>query len=340
MSLVTCCPACATLFKVVPDQLRISEGWVRCGHCSEVFDASAHLRRPTQDEAPAAPIAPAVPPDFPLTEPVSLAPTEPAPLQPTEPAPLPPTEPAPLQPSRAPTPKPPAAPFVLVRQDTTSPAPEVDSGWHESWRSSQLSMAPTQPASQIDADEDESGEADTEPALEDVSFVRQARRRAFWRRGGVRAVLGLLALTLAALLAAQVAVRQRDRLAAARPALRPVLEALCQPLQCRIGPPRRIESVVIDSSAFNRLRPDAYRLSVTLKNRAATEVAMPALELTLTDTRDQPVVRRVLPPSELGPSVPATLPAGGEWSTSLGVSVVASGSASRIAGYRLLAFYP
>ena len=29
VSLVTRCPACATLFKVVPDQLRISEGWVR-----------------------------------------------------------------------------------------------------------------------------------------------------------------------------------------------------------------------------------------------------------------------------------------------------------------------
>src|SRR4051812_33647636 len=43
MSLITRCPACGTMFKVVPDQLRISEGWVRCGHCSDVFDASAHL---------------------------------------------------------------------------------------------------------------------------------------------------------------------------------------------------------------------------------------------------------------------------------------------------------
>ena len=40
MSLITSCPACGTMFRVVPDQLKISEGWVRCGHCSEVFDAS------------------------------------------------------------------------------------------------------------------------------------------------------------------------------------------------------------------------------------------------------------------------------------------------------------
>ena len=43
MSLITRCPACATTFKVVPDQLRISDGWVRCGQCTEVFDATANL---------------------------------------------------------------------------------------------------------------------------------------------------------------------------------------------------------------------------------------------------------------------------------------------------------
>ena len=43
MSLITRCPNCSTLFKVVADQLRVSGGWVRCGHCQELFDASLHL---------------------------------------------------------------------------------------------------------------------------------------------------------------------------------------------------------------------------------------------------------------------------------------------------------
>ena len=43
MSLITRCPACRTMFKVVADQLRISDGWVRCGKCEEIFDASAHM---------------------------------------------------------------------------------------------------------------------------------------------------------------------------------------------------------------------------------------------------------------------------------------------------------
>jgi predicted Zn finger-like uncharacterized protein len=53
MSLVTCCPKCATTFKVVRDQLRISDGWVRCGRCGEVFDATLDLRgEPEQPVAP------------------------------------------------------------------------------------------------------------------------------------------------------------------------------------------------------------------------------------------------------------------------------------------------
>ncbi|WP_404826354.1 zinc-ribbon domain-containing protein [Diaphorobacter aerolatus] len=43
MSQITRCPACRTSFRVVADQLRISGGWVRCGRCKEVFDASTNL---------------------------------------------------------------------------------------------------------------------------------------------------------------------------------------------------------------------------------------------------------------------------------------------------------
>lgn len=39
MSLATRCTACGTIFRVVQDQLKVSEGWVRCGRCQEVFNA-------------------------------------------------------------------------------------------------------------------------------------------------------------------------------------------------------------------------------------------------------------------------------------------------------------
>jgi len=41
MSITACCPACGTTFRVAPEQLRASDGWVRCGRCSRVFDTVA-----------------------------------------------------------------------------------------------------------------------------------------------------------------------------------------------------------------------------------------------------------------------------------------------------------
>ena len=54
MSLATRCPHCSTVFKVVQDQLKVSEGWVRCGRCNEVFHAlpalfDLDLERPPAD---------------------------------------------------------------------------------------------------------------------------------------------------------------------------------------------------------------------------------------------------------------------------------------------------
>ena len=39
MSLATRCTSCGTAFRVVQDQLKVSEGWVRCGRCDVVFNA-------------------------------------------------------------------------------------------------------------------------------------------------------------------------------------------------------------------------------------------------------------------------------------------------------------
>ena len=39
MSLATRCASCGTVFRVVQDQLKVSEGWVRCGRCDSVFNA-------------------------------------------------------------------------------------------------------------------------------------------------------------------------------------------------------------------------------------------------------------------------------------------------------------
>ncbi len=334
MSLITRCPACGTQFRVVPDQLKISDGWVRCGQCSQVFDAQALLvgaaaapvahdfADTTADDEPeyVPPPLHAVPEG--LSPPTHESAPEPD-LQwttPLEPAVAPGPVPEPL-PAPAPEPEPEPEPEPLPAT-AAEPEPEPEPEW----------VPEPEPALEA--------AAAPEPPLADVSFVRQARRRAFWQRPAVRASLVGLAVLLGLLLAGQVALQQRDLLAQQSPALRPVLEALCQPLGCRVGPPRRIESLVIDNSNFSRLRTDAYRLAVTLANQSPTAVAMPALELTLTDSQDQPILRRVIPPAELGTGAAGVIGANAQWSATLTVAVTPNAATSRIVGYRLLAFYP
>lgn len=325
MSLITRCPACGTMFKVVPDQLRISEGWVRCGHCAEVFDASSHMQGEGAVPAVQPPVAPQAPAAAPLPEsPVLARDVTPQAWAAPE-SPLPP-EPA-FQPDPEPEPEPesppPAAADFRV-EPLMPPEPSAQASYLDAVDELSRGVAPP---------------ADDEPALEDVSFVRQARRKAFWRRPLVRATLGLAASLLLVALALQMAVQERDRLAAAQPALKPLLQQLCAPLQCTVGPPRQIEAVVIDGSTFSKLRGDAYRLNFTLRNQAASDIAMPAIELTLTDGQDQPVVRRVITPAEMGAPPSGTLAAGADWIGNFAMSVAGNGT-GRIAGYRVLAFYP
>ncbi|MDO9403558.1 MAG: DUF3426 domain-containing protein [Polaromonas sp.] len=201
-------------------------------------------------------------------------------------------------------------------------------------------------ADSVYPDELEHAFDDEEPAhvRNDVSFVRQARRKAFWRRPAVMAVSGALGLLLLAALLLQVAFFQRDAIAAARPAAVPWLQQMCARLGCEVGPLKRIDAVVIDSSSFSRLGPDAFRLNFAIKNAGASALAMPALEVTLTDTQERAVVRRVLTPAQFGAAA-ATLPAGGEFAGSVAMKVPADtaapdGTPLRVAGYRVLAFYP
>jgi len=173
---------------------------------------------------------------------------------------------------------------------------------------------------------------------EDVSFVRDARRNAFWRRPLVRGVLAVVTFALLGGLVLQIGLHERNRLASLYPALKPWLVQLCEVAQCKVEVPRQIDSIVIDNSSFTRLRGDLFRLGFVVRNTSGAAVAAPAVELTLTDTQEKPVIRRVLQPAELGAS--AVLAPRGEWSASLNLGVSAGADNARVAGYRLLAFYP
>lgn len=316
MSQITRCPACATMFKVVADQLKVAQGWVRCGQCGEVFDASLQL----------APGEVAGAPDSALTPEAGVEISDADPLQQT-----------PLQSVVIDTPAPGELPDPVFASDAygfkppdraeaealDSPAPEPE--------------IPAVPVSAQEASE----------AIAEVSFVRDARSKAFWTSPLVRALLALICLVLLAALALQWVVRQKDVLSAQEPRLAPWLQTMCRPLDCAIRPLRRIESLVIDSASFSKTGADAYRLTFVLKNTGAAALEIPALEVTLTDSQEQALVRRVVMPAQFGATA-ITLDAYSELAGALFLKVAReSGTSSStqagllpVSGYRILAFYP
>ena len=192
------------------------------------------------------------------------------------------------------------------------------------------------PAAAVAADDDAGADADDDltPA---PSFVRQAQRRARWNQPWLRVLVGLLCVLLPLALALQYVVYQRDSLAAQNPALRPALSGLCAALGCTIAAPQNIGMVVVAGSAFNQeTAPGRYRLGLSVRNQASSIVATPALELTLTDASDQPLVRKIFLPAELG--MPPELGPRAEWNGTLPMQVQAL--PQPISGYRMELFYP
>ena len=98
----------------------------------------------------------------------------------------------------------------------------------------------------------------------------------------------------------------------------------------------------IDSANFSKSGPQAYRLTFVLKNSGAAELEIPAVEVTLTDSQDQALVRRVLLPAQFGVTA-ATLQAHAELAGVVALTLATEGdpaAALPVAGYRILAFYP
>lgn len=286
MSLITRCPACTTMFKVVPDQLRVSDGWVRCGQCNEVFDANANLQDAAVEAIKINDVA------------------QPEPFLEVNP--------------RAPH---------IERQDSVDEMAESDEPLARPVPNAAPGALPAEPLS---------------PPPQDVpvhSFMRKARAPSRWTQTWVRATLSFVALGLGATLLLQVVIQERNRMVAMEPLTMRYLDPLCEILKCRIEPLRQIESVVIDSSSFTKVRADVYRLSVTLKNAAQTPVATPDLELTLTDMQDQAVVRRVFAAADFSKQHVA-MDSGAEMVITLPVAVKLNAGNDRVSGYRLLSFYP
>jgi predicted Zn finger-like uncharacterized protein len=330
MSLATRCTACGTVFRVVQDQLKISEGWVRCGRCDEVFNALEGLFDLERDGAPQG-----------VSGTASLPP-------------------APFEPMHA-TDAPHEDEGASVAHDA-SLIDKIDAQLLGS-RRSEHGLTPAAriserdrlefPDAQFDPDLviDDSMPADDLPPTEtprpaedllasvpaeSTEFMRRAQRKARWHSPRMRAALACAGGALLVVGTLQVGNHFRDLIAARWPGTQPLLGAWCSALACKIDVPRRIDDVVVESSSLTRAAAaDAFRLSLTLRNRGNMTVALPSVDLSLTDPSGQLIARRVLHPSDF--RVPGASMASGAESV---LQLVLASSGARITGYTVEVFYP
>jgi len=358
MSLITRCPACSTLFKVTPEQLRVSDGWVRCGRCEEVFDAGlqmqATLGHPSPGQSQA--VAPAAADNgydwgsalrtdagaasgsaaSAVAE--AAAPVHSPALAATAPAQF--ADPAAHAPdsadadSAAPSDSTVLDPF-LHRSPQELAGPESLSAPDRPFMLPGGDIRPGILEPETPRFVQAEGAPDAAPSL---SFMRPSGAPAGWARTAGRLLTALLALLLCVSLVLQVLRQERDRVVAQAPATRPMMQDLCALLACEIAPLQQIDAVVIDSASFTKVGNSVFKLGFTLRNSSSLELALPALEITLTDAQDQPLVRRVLQPQEFAGAQRSLAPRADSSST-LPLAVQLDANA-QVAGYRLLAFYP
>lgn len=371
----TRCPSCQTTFRVTPEQLKARAGKVRCGQCQTVFNAldglldeSANALRPTAPATAAPP--PLVSGDRteaaaePLAQPASPAPGT-AIDRATESA----TAPE-LQAAReaAPAAAPETADQPAASEDATSltadakwPAPSVNPDAIEAAPTIEHRDEADADAAVSTAPDTPSDDAPADPAVLNAALAAdpilprdttEIPGYSKWSEGLMSAPAApaasashksftLIALLLALALIGQIVYHWRGEIVLAAPSLRPPLDAMSRALGRDVPLPRNADLVSIEASD---LQVDAARgnllvLQATLRNRAPYAQAWPLLELSLTDTQDSAIVRRVLQPADYLPTPAAAeqpFAAGSDIALRLWIEAKEVGAA----GYRLYVFYP
>ncbi|MBS1226996.1 MAG: family finger-like protein [Proteobacteria bacterium] len=348
----TRCPDCQTTFRVTPEQLKARAGKVRCGQCQGVFNALDSLLDETLSTPPLVPRASASQPP---------SPAAPEPVEPSTDLPRASSFVADDSPGIEPT----------FSEPTFAEPAFSEPIFAEAVAATQTATEPTfsEPTFAGPAVADEFG---AEPAIVEPTLTESAAQElgkatglimpretteipgySKWSEGVMAAPVSsapekaarwpftVAALLLVMALAAQLVFRFRSEIAITLPSLRPVLELLCRTLDAEIPLPRHVELVSIETSDLQTdpARGNLLVLNATLRNRANYGQAFPSLELSLTDTQDAAIARRVFAPAEY---LPAKIRAGQPFAANSDVAVRLWIEAKEIAaaGYRLYVFYP
>jgi predicted Zn finger-like uncharacterized protein len=167
---------------------------------------------------------------------------------------------------------------------------------------------------QAELEDKDYGAAPEQLTLGGDAFLEQPRTRAspgtrLWAVAGLAAALAL---------AGQAAYVFRTELATQAPGLKRYLVQVCDLLQCSVPLPQRPKLIAIEASdlqSTDPARPSVIQLTATLRNHAGYDLAYPALDLVLTNTKEHTLARRIFLPAEYlerGKDAKAGIPANAE----------------------------
>lgn len=274
MPLITVCPKCETQFVVTEEQLAAYKGKVRCGTCQHVFNAKEHIVEGEEKSNKTISGDTATEKVASLLKNVSLDEQEGDDLS-----------------------------LSLTKQKS-----EVNTITLDDEKEPHISAIDT--TTVLDTP------SSTEPAVpkspspvKDLSIDDRLNAISKKKKKRFNWLLAFVVLLLLLALLAQLAYFFRTEVISHVPQTKPWYQLACKEIGCKLSLAKKIGLLTIDDSGMQEHleRENVLQFSSTLINHATYPQAYPNVVLTLTDTDDKPILRRVLKPTQyLDPSIKIT----------------------------------
>ena len=304
MNYITSCPACETQFLLTTEHLKAHRGKVQCGHCEHIFNAKNRLTEISDDiHSPAEYQASIEAHGSDITQAVDEKPISEV-----------------LNVTLG------AVPNLDNLDDLESVKKSNDPHIVNINTTSQPVIVEVYDVDQINA-----------PIyIDDLStnpkFDKPKTKVNVW--------LVLFGLILAILAGLQSVYYLRTSIAADYPQFKPYLVQACVALKCEISLPKNLDFFALDDTDMQEdyEHKNVIKFSSLLINNAPYAQAYPNIELTLTDTADQPVLRKLIKPSEYlasNTNADAGIDSREEMRINLSINV----TDVAVAGYRVLPIY-
>ena len=304
MNYITSCPACETQFLLTTEHLKAHRGKVQCGHCEHIFNAKNRLTEISDDiHSPAEYQASIETHGGDITQAIDEKPISKV-----------------LNVALG------AVPNLDNLDDLEADEKSNDSYIGNTNTTSQPDIIEVYDADQINAP------IYIDDLITNPKFDKPTTKVNVW--------LMLFGLILAILAGIQSVYYLRTSISADYPQFKPYLVQACAALKCDIGLPKNLDFFALDDSDMQEdyAHKNVIKFSSLLINNAPYAQAYPNIELTLTDTADQPVLRRLIKPSEYlasNTNADAGIDSREEMRINLSINV----ADMAVAGYRVLLLY-